>query len=44
MLRDEGVEEILYEYEMKSKMFDYEQIRNMSNFGIKQYKNSLYRG
>eukprot|EP00347_Sterkiella_histriomuscorum_P003834 403362762 len=37
-------EAIWSEYQMKSKMFDYELIRQMPNFGIKKYKNSVYRG
>ena len=29
---------------MISNEFDYEAVRNGSNFGIKQYKDCLYRG
>lgn len=32
------------EYKMHSKQFDYDMIRSMPNFDVKQYKHSLYRG
>jgi hypothetical protein len=31
-------------YQMISNEFDYEQVRLSENFGIKQYRDSIYRG
>ena len=31
-------------YEMISNEFDYEEVRKGSDFGIKQYKDCIYRG
>ena len=32
------------EYEMLSQLFDYEELKKEENFGIKRYKDSLYKG
>jgi len=32
------------QYEMISNEFDYEELKSSANFGIKQYKDSVYRG
>ena len=32
------------DYTMESSVFDYEMLKQSPNFGIKQYKDSIYRG
>lgn len=36
--------EAILVYKMHSKQFDYDMIRSMPNFAVRQYKHSLYRG
>jgi hypothetical protein len=46
MKEEEGKPETpgLEAYEMNSNEFDFDEIKAQSNFGIKQYRDSLYRG
>lgn len=39
-----NIDEITEEYSMESNMFDYEAIKQLPNFGIKKYADSVYRG
>ena len=42
--RDLDEEQELEEYEMLSALFDYDALREAPAYGVKRYKNSLYKG
>jgi hypothetical protein len=43
-MMDENDEKLLEVYEMLSNEFDYEELKKSERFGIKQYKDAIFRG
>lgn len=39
-----NIDEMDENYTMESNMFDYEEIKQSQNFGVKKYADSIYRG